>query len=169
MSNCTTDLNNLTFSQAAGIDPLPRPARLGELPTRVRNTLWSSLYRQIYECNINDFVARVRGILSEPWYSIVFDYSVSILNIPSDEFNGQLDTQLCGMKKLFLHGAYNRVFDFLQFVMRHELVPNGFREVAVTILKQSMCAYSIVEDVWTIVPAAIPEQRMSIEALAETL
>ena len=36
MSNQEIDRTKLTFSQAEGIDPLPQPAALGELPGEAR-------------------------------------------------------------------------------------------------------------------------------------
>ena len=164
MSEYTTDHSNLTFSQAAGIDPLPQPAKLGELPWRTRNAFWSRTYHWINESRgINYYEGMSYGIVGEPWDSMLYDFHMVILNKPGDEFDGNLSIQLSTIKTLFLKDPYNRVFDFLQFIMRHESVPDGFREFVDTTLQESMCAYSIVEDVWTIVPSAIPEQQRSIE------
>ena len=44
MSNQETDRTKLTFSQAEGIDPLPQPADLGELPGEARTDLWNITY-----------------------------------------------------------------------------------------------------------------------------
>ena len=41
MSNQEIDRTKLTFSQAEGIDPLPQPAALGELPGEARTDLWN--------------------------------------------------------------------------------------------------------------------------------
>ena len=160
MAEYATDASKLTFSQATGIDPLPQPAKLGELPKTARNALWSRLFHWINDSareNYNYMAVR------EPWDSILYDFHVSILNEPGDEFDDDLNTQLSVTKDLFLNGEYNRVFDLLQFIMRHEFAPEEFRTFVVTTLQESMCAYSIVEGVWTIVPSAIPEQRTSVE------
>ena len=79
--------------------------------------------------------------------------------MPGDEFSDDLDVQWRAIKELFLGAAYNRVFDLLQFIMRHELVPDGFREYVVATLQECMCAYAVIEGEWIIVPTAIPEQR----------
>ena len=164
MSEYTTDQSNLTFSQAVGIDPLPQPAKLGELPWRARNALWSRTYHWINESSgVNYYEGMSYGVVGGPWDSMLYEFHMLILNKPGDEFNGNLAIQLSTIKTLFLKDPYNRVFDFLQFIMRHEFVPDGFREFVVNTLQESMCAYSILEGVWTIVPSAIPEQRKSIE------
>ena len=159
MSEYATDESDLTFSQTTGIDPLPQPAKLGEIPRKARNALWSYLFHSKGSSGSQTphYVA-----LGRPWDVIFYDYHVSILNEPADEFYNDLRIQLPKTKQLFLDGEYNRVFDLLQFIMRHEFVPDGFREFIVTTLQESMCAYSIVESVWTIVPSAIPEQRISV-------
>ena len=160
MSEYTTDQSNLTFSQAAGIDPLPQPTKLGELPWRARNALWSYMFLSMRS---SGNATPYHVTLGQPWDAILYDYYVSILNKPADEFDDDLSVQLPATKQLFLNGEYNRVFDLLQFIMRHKFVPDGFREFVVNTLQESMCAYSILEGVWTIVPSAIPEQRKSIE------
>ena len=160
MAEDHVDRRALTFSQATGIDPLPQPARLGELPWKTRNALWSGIFQWISESS--RYIDGTRR-MGERWSAIFYGHHVSILNRPGDEFYDDLNVQLPEIKELFLDGKYNRVFDLLQFIMRHELVPDGFREFVVNTLQESMCAYSILEGVWTIVPSAIPEQRKSIE------
>ena len=164
MSDYPIDRTKITFSQAEGIDPLPQRAKLGELPWSVRNALWSGVFRWINDSSnlsYNEFGSF--GILGEPWVSVLYDFHVSILNGPGDEFNSNLTGQLGEIKKLFLTADYNRVFDFLQFTMRHESIPSYYRGFVVTTLRDSMCAYSIIEGEWTIVPSALPEQRQSVE------
>ena len=160
MSEYTTDQNTLTFSQAAGIDPLPQPAKLHELPRKARNALWSRffLWTKGSGSHHYDYVG-----LGAPWDVIFYEYHVSILEMPGDEFSDGLDVQWRAIKELFLGAAYNRVFDLLQFIMRHELVPDGFREYVVATLQECMCAYAVIEGEWIIVPTAIPEQRKAVE------
>jgi len=160
MADYTTDQSNLTFSQSAGIDPLPQPAKLGELPRKARNALWSYLFHSMQS---SGHPPPYFHMLGAPWDVVFYDYHVSILNSPADEFNNDMGVQLRVTKQLFLDGEYNRVFDVVQFIMGHEFVPDGFREFVVTTLQESMCAYSIVEGVWTIVSSAVPEQRTSVE------
>ena len=156
----------LTFSQAAGIDPLPQPAKLGELPWKARNSLWSVIFESIRQTM--DYYAG-REILGEPWRAIFYGFHVSILDKPSDEFDSHLRVQLPLVKDLVLDGSYNRVFDLLQYIMRHESAPQGFRDFLVTTLQKCLCAYSVIEGECTIVPSAIPEQRTSVAHAFSTL
>ena len=109
--------------------------------------------------------------LDEPWNSILYDFHISVMKRPADEFDVRLRIQLPAIKDLILNGSYNRVFDFLQFIVRHSLVPDGFGAFVAATLHECSCAYSLttIEGVWTIMPTAIPEQRISVEKALRVL
>ena len=75
------------------------------------------------------------------------------------------------IKKLLIEEKYNRVFDFVEFVLRHELTPTTLSKSVAQVFDDGMCAYTIIEDgrILSIVPVAIPEQRESIEKAFEAL
>ena len=173
MSEKKIDRRELTFSQAEGIDPLPQPAALGELPQKARNVLWALIYKDLKQSST--FYGEGPGSyyrVSNSWRLILHHYHVLYLDKPADEFSDQLDWQIQDLKDLFLHQAYNKVFDFLQIAMRHKsggglfrLEGRSFHEVVALVLKVSLCAYTVIDDeVPTIVPIALPEQKESIEA-----
>ena len=166
-SDYTTARSGLTFSQAAGIDPLPQPAKLGELPWDARNALWSRLFHGVRK----DSYGEILESLDEPWDSILYDFHISVMKRTADEFDVRLRIQLPAIKDLILNGPYNRVFDFLQFIVRHSLVPDGFGAFVAATLHECSCAYSLttIEGVWTIMPTAIPEQRISVEKALRVL
>ena len=162
MADYTIDQRELTFSQAAGIDPVPQPAKWGELPNSARSVLWSRLYHWINESRYENYDYMAVG---EPWVTILYDYHVFVLIKPGDEFRDDLDVHLQSTKELLLSGDYNRVFDLLQFVIRHKMVPDGVEDSVRTTLQQCLCAYSLVpiNGIQKIVQSSIPEQRTSIE------
>ena len=170
MGEYTIDKRNLTFSQAVGIDPLPQPAKLGELPWKARNALWSRLFHWIRESSSLEF-GEILERLDEPWDSILYDYHISVMNRPADEFDVRLRIQLPAIKDLILNGSYNRIFDFLLSILRHKLVPDGLGEFVAATLHECLCAYSLttIDGIWTIVPSAIPEQRISVEKALRVL
>ena len=169
-SDYTTDRSGLTFSQAAGIDPLPQPAKLGELPWNARNVLWSRLLHWVRESSILEF-GQIHERLDEPLNSILYDFHISVMARPADEFDVRPWVQLSAIKDLVLNGSYNRVFDFLQFIVRHSLVLDGFGAFVAATLHECTCAYSLttIEGVWTIMPTAIPEQRIFVEKALRVL
>ena len=154
MSNQKTDRTKLTFSQAEGIDPLlPQPAALGELPHEARNALWNITYNESMEPD---------------WIGIQYDYHTSFLHQPADEFPHVV--YIPKIKDLFLRGDYNRVFDFLQFVLRHGATTTEFFPSVAFVLEEYGCAYTVVEeDDPTIVPIALPEQKESLQEAFQVL
>ena len=164
------DQHKPTFSQAEGIDPLPQPLALGELSEKARNLFWTFLHQSLSQSSSHgdDVIARARHLI-DPWRRILHDHHVFFLDKPADEFSGSFDGTCSEMKSLFLHGEYNRIFDFLQFVLRHEKKPSKFFGIVEAVLKDSMCAYTVVKDGPTIVPIALPEQRESVKQSFQAL
>ena len=170
MSNQETDRTHLTFSQAEGIDPLPQPAALGELPQKARLYLWNLTYLHLSDSTEELAAGFSGGILNEPWMTIMRDYHTSCLR-PMDEFDCIAVAHLGPLKDLFLNSPYNRIFDFLQITLRHVPEPPEFRDVVESVLSGCMCAYTIAghEATTTIVPIALPEQRESIKKAFQML
>ena len=147
---------------AARIDPIPQPLALGELPIQARNLIWSYVYELLKESS-----SRQSGwsgsILSHPWDKILRNYHVFSLFLPGDEFSTKFDINVNKLKTLILEGEFNRVFDFLEFVLRHQYSPPNMRKILNKMLEKLLCAYLVVEEGPSIVPIANQEQRQSIE------
>lgn len=166
MATRHTDRSNITFSQAEGIDPLPRPLASEELSEDVRNLLWSYIYGELQEAS----VFRIMDWhIQDPWKSILYDTHIRFMHRPADEFSAELETWVQILKPFFQSADYNRIFDVLQFVLRHNMVPSESFDAIKSILEDGLCAYMLVEDGPTIVPIAIPEQRESIEESFQVL
>ena len=164
-----SDAKERTFSQREGIEPLPQPLAVGTLSDSARNRLWSQIYKKLKGgMSPNELMLDI-GI-NEPWLTLIHDYYVNSLNKPGDEFSPKLSNVKGWIKPLFLKDKYNEVFDFLEFVLRHDSLPpnDGFYKDVDDILKECLCAYTVVRDGPTIVPIALPEQRESVkEAIRE--
>lgn len=155
--------NTLTFSQAQGIDPLPQPMALGDLSHRARNLLWSCMFGYIAK------IDNLSGFLEYPWQTILTQFRVLIQNVPIDDVSPYMRDHADEIKHLILSQPYNRVFDLLQFILRHNDTPRNFYRDIYNILESCQAAYSIIEDGPTIVPIAIPEQRQSVEDAFKSL
>ena len=102
------------------------------------------------------------------WIGILYDYHTSFLHQPADDFNLRFYTPK--IKDLFLSGGYNRVFDFLQFVLRHGSASTEFFPSVAFALEEYRCAYTVVEeDDPTIVPIALPEQKEFLQEAFQVL
>ncbi len=158
--------SELTFSQAEGIDQLPRPLALEELPVDVRNLLWSDVYERLRAAREHHgYYDYIVG----SWGAILHDFHVNFLCNPADEFNNKFEHQASELKQFFKREPYNRIFDFLQFVLRHDNVSTDFHSTVQSILRSRKCAYMVINDGPSIIPIAIPEQRESIEQSFEVL
>ena len=83
----------------------------------------------------------------------------------SDDFEGNV----AKIKHIVMKGKFNKVFDFLQFVLRHELAPEDAFDAIKDVLEECMCAYTVIEDGPTIIPISLPEQGEAIRESFKTL
>lgn len=164
MSDQVIDRTRITFSQAEGIDPLPQPTAIGELSVSARTRFWNITYESLSRSAQHFFNSADRELL-DPWATLLYDYHTLHMVKPADEFTTEYGKWSQEIKSFFLNGNYNHVFDFLQFILRHRSVPRGFRHAVARVLRNCMCAYTVVNNgsSTTIVPIAIPEQRESIQ------
>lgn len=156
-----------TFSQAQGIDPLPQPLKLGQLPTPIRNLLWSWIYDDLRSHHREDMFGN--WSLGGNWPRILCDYHVDFLYRPLDEFTEKFEPNASDAKNLIQTQPYNRVFDYLQFLMRHRSAPQGLSKFISSAFKKFMCAYTVIDDGPTIAPVSLPEQAESITRSFQTL
>lgn len=166
MNKQNIDRSKISFSQAEGIEPLPQPMALEELSKEIRNLLWSCIYQNLRDAS-RHYTTRLH--VGQPWKEILHDCHVQFMHRPVDEFNNDLEDWVYILKPFFQNADYNRIFDFLQFVLRHDRVPNRIYASIKSILEDCLCAYAIVEDGPTIIPIAIPEQRESVEKSFQVL
>ncbi len=160
--------SKLSFSQAEGIKPLPQPLALGKLPKRVRIRLWDHIHSSLQESSEFVFILPETD-LKDPWSKILYDHHIDFLYRPEDSFSNSLESNAADIQKLIMRQKYNRVFDFLQFVLRHELSPPGLSDLIKKTLEKFMCAYTVIEDDPTIVPISSPEQGAAIQESLKVL
>jgi hypothetical protein len=72
--------------------------------------------------------------LGEPWNVILRDAHVFLYYRPADEFDYSMREVVRIYKSLIWKGAYNEIFDFIQFTMRHRDCPLGACASFVTFL-----------------------------------
>ena len=159
------DPRKLTFSQAQGLEELPGPLALGELPQEIRNRVWDVFYRTTHE---NSAVPRgsFDSVVYGPWETVLWDLHVRFFVQPADEFS-VLVSDVCDKNKSFLLGdtPYNKVFDFLQHVMRHLNCPREFLSGIIAVFEECPLAYVVdINGPPTIYPAVTPEEGEAIKA-----
>ena len=158
--------DELTFSQAEGLDPLPRPLRLGELPNELRNDIFNALMESLSASVTADFIYDEKKTIEDPWLRLLALKHTKFDHRPIDEFNPDLDEVVAELKTFILRQPYNRVLDLLQFLVRndehsglaHPLagVPAYLLEKLTAVCEEHQAAYRFVGT--TITPIATEEE-----------
>ncbi len=162
------DRSTITFSQAEGLEPLPQPLQLREISQQFRSLLWKFIYEGLESNRTHTGVAG-RYIVDGVWAKVLYDWHVLKLHRPADDFNPRFAERVEDLKHLILKGAYNEIFDFCQFVMRHRACPYSFRATVAYVLESSRAAYRVIDDGRTIVPSATIEEGEAIQRALSTL
>ena len=164
--NDQPDRTQVTFSQAERLEPLPQPLALGELSQEFRSLLWREVYESLNAYRYRDDYTGGDD-LQDSWRKILYDKHVEVDHLPADEFGSWFDGNARIVKSLIMEQGWNKVFDFLQFVMRHPGCPPGFFDGVCQALKAGRAAYTVILDGPTIIPQATPEEGAAIaEAFA---
>lgn len=157
------DSRNLTFSQANGFEEIPGPLKLEELPKEARTHIWNVFYIAIapYEQNY---------VISAPWEEIFRFIHIHFHNRPLDEWNPRVDLVKADYRDCIETLPFNKVFDLIQFVMRHPECPSEFIDEIKQAFAFSRLAY-IIDDSPppTILPAVTREEGVALLESLKTL
>lgn len=159
MSTSKRSPRHLTFSQAQGLEPLPRPLALGEFPREARNKVWDVFYR-----TTESHRASWGPVAVDPWNRVLLDLHVEFFDQPTDEFSSHFRSILVRYKPFVLSNTkYNKVFDLVQSIMRHPECPSYFTEGIKAVFQQCSLAYFVdTNGPPTIFEAATPEEGEAI-------
>lgn len=158
------DRRHLTFSQAEGLAELPAPLALKEISSEVRAVLWKVIHDSI----TGDMKrSSMTTGLGRTWEVILKDKHVFFDHLMIDEFSTNAKLAMASLKTVIAHGAYNELFDLIQFILRHPATSTTFASHIATALKMGRAAYTVVDED-TIVPlASEAEGTALIVALAD--
>ena len=117
----------LTFSEREGYDPLPTPLQLGELPDRARTGIWNVLYDYMDKSKKTLTYKDVHLVMADGvWKVILRDVYARHDNNDLDAWSADFDRVVPWMRDRLKQEPFNRVFDLIQFVMRHDHCPPEF-------------------------------------------
>ena len=162
------DSRTLSFSQAQGYEEIPGPLNLAELPTEARTRIWNLFHGYLSEFfTYGPEYDGERRFVGRPWDDILYSMHRELEHGAVDDWDPSSDVIRCVLRHSIETLPFNKVFDLIQFVLRHRACPRRF--VADMTLEFAQCrlAYTIDEGPPpTIVPAATPEEgRAVVEAL----
>ena len=148
----------LTFSQSQGYEAVPVPLRLEELSDRARTNLWNVLFVHLVSGSHH------RIYMINTWELILKDVHAYHYNMPLDEWTTSFDTVCQRLRQLIERMPFNRVFDLIEYIMRHRYCPEDFIAQVSTVFKTCGLAYTIdVGPPVAILPATTPEEGAALE------
>ena len=162
MSMDIEHLRKITPSQALGLESLPRPLNLGEMPYAFRNELWSKLgphfQKQIGDSSFGLW-------FSDRWEPVWRGLWVKHFQQPGDEFPGSDPYSLLNnVRGLIYEAEYNKVLDFLTALLRETALlrknsKSQLSQVVSDLLERHKMAYYLDTDgPPTFVPQSTPEE-----------
>ena len=157
---------NRTFSQAQGYDDLPGPLALEDFSDDARRELWDLLHFYVNELTSSDIFGT--PMLFGAWRNIAGVLHRDFLRLPFDEFDARASSFSVQYRTGILDSfPFNKVFDLLQIVMRHDACPFDFVRSVQEIFERCQLAYLVdMNGPPTILPMST---RREGEAISEAI
>ena len=115
----------LSFSQAHRYEEIPGPLKLEELPTDARTRIWNLLFVHLDKSKAtDDFFGNswVGREWKHIWRAAHADFHIS----PLDEWSSDFWPACKKLREYIEMRPFNKVFDLIQFVLRHPRCPGQF-------------------------------------------
>lgn len=150
--------SQLSFSQENNYEKVPGPLKLEELPQEARTRIWNLFYR--YLEGASKFSRHsVRKRIGVPWTVIFKSLRDEFDCLPLDEWDSEFDGFCMDLRDRIESQPFNKVFDLIQFVLRHPECPSEFVTGMKHTFEKSRLAYTLDSGPPpTIVPAATKEE-----------
>ena len=166
MSSEYEDRKRLTFEQAEGAEPLPRPLNLKEVSTELRARLWTIIHRMLAGASIGESV-HGQYYVDGPLVQLLHDWHVERRFRAADEFTSCYDDWLTELKSIIMQGDYLEIFGFVQWVLRHEAKPCGLENDIRNALQASQAAYAVFDNDTIIPISSTGEADTIVRAFAD--
>ena len=160
------DARELSFSQVQGYEDVPGPLKLEELPRDARTQIWNLFFEHISRSTrtVEDwFAITPRTSIAAPWDEILLAKHLRLDRGPLDEWDSEFSGIRQGLREYVEKRPFNKVFDLIQFVMRHPQCPPAFIKQMKTTFADCQLAYTIdVERPPTVIPAITPGEGATV-------
>ncbi len=167
----TRGAHEFSFSQAQGYEEVPGPLKLRDLPQDARTQIWNLFFDHINRSMTTGGLDVLDGgpWITGPWGEILRAKHLRLDRGPLDEWNPEFSRIRRSLRDYLENQPFNRVFDLIQFVLRHPKCPPRFFGQMKTTFAECRLAYAIdVGPPRTIVPAVTPEEGTAlVESLRE--
>ena len=154
----------LSFSQAQGYEEIPAPLKLEELPREARTQVWNLFFVHIRRSKTTGGLDVLDGgpWVTGPWGEILRDKHRSD-DGALDDWNPEFSRIRRSLREYVEDQPFNKVFDLIQFVLRHPRCPPEFIKQMKRVFAACRLAYTIdIKRPPTILPAATPDEGNAI-------
>lgn len=156
----------LTFGQRQGIEPMPSQLSLRALSPQLSALLWNAIHKSYMDhVKIRSGTASLRYLLS-PWTTLIRDYWIRRMFRNADEI-GDWSWGLKLVKSIVTSESHLVVFNFVQFLLERDDVPNGLSGAIQVALHESHAAYRVIDRL--LVPVASDEQAHAVQIALATI
>lgn len=134
----------LTFSQAEGLEPLPTQLRKGQITNRTRARLWE-VFNQFIDNNTVFSRVSYNKYISSPLSEILKSYFVDVEGSFSDNYPKLVEDIKLHYRYNFESGPYNKIFDFIQYMLKFDVVRKKVSARVNLILEQEFSYYRVFD------------------------
>ena len=163
------DPRQISFSQAQGYEEIPGPLKLEELPENARTGIWNVFFASMKQVlrSVNRVRSRRIVRLGDEWHDVLRAMHTDFHNLPLDEWIADFEHNRSELRHYIETQPFNKVFDLIQFALRHPKCPRGFIKDIRNTFAECRLAYTIdAGPPATVLPAVTPEEG---DALVESL
>ena len=158
-----------SFSQAQGYEEIPGQLKLEELPKKARTRIWNLFFVHLEKSMGTDNVLGGSWIAGD-WAQVFQAVHVKFDDRALDDWRTDFWPFCKNLRQRIESQPFNKVFDLIQFVLRHSRCPRGFVTEMRRTFVDSHLAYTIdVGPPPTIVPAPTPEEGVAIVESLQSL
>ena len=164
------DNGRYSFSQAQGYEEIPGPLTLEALPKDARTRIWNLFFVHLQK-SMSTYSITGESWIDGDWVRIFQDEHATFDTIRAlDDWRTDFRPFCENLRERIESLPFNKVFDLIQFVLRHPRCPLGFVTEMRSTFTDSHLAYTIdVGPSPTIVPAPTPEEGVAIVESLQSL
>ena len=165
----TSAHERLSFSQAQRYEEIPGPLKLEELPNEARTRIWNLFFVHLKKSMVTSSLG------GGPWLGRAWDDMLEAAHAdfhisPLDEWRSDFWPNCKKLREYIETQPFKKVFDLIQFVLRHPQRPPGFIRDMKHKFAECRLAYTIdAGPPPTILPAVTPEEGDVVVGALQTL
>ena len=150
-----------SFSQQYGYEDVPVPLKLEELPTEARTHIWNLFYIGLDKSSVSDLIGD--RWVGDPWTQVFQGVHISLDALPLDDLDLNFQNFCARLRRRIETQPFNKVFDLLEFVVRHRQCPSQFVKAIGGVFEHCRLAYTLdLGPPPTIIPAVSAEEGAAV-------